>query len=139
MTVGSHIIADFYGVDSSILSTVDSMADIFEETVRYSGATKLASNYYQFEPFGASGVILLAESHMSFHTWPEHELVTLDIYTCGSPEMTEKAYEYLLNSLKPKKVDVHRLTRGLSVPEHVYSKPIIDSMEGSKIKGVLSL
>ena len=129
MTVGIHIIADFYGVNSDILARVEDMARIFEDTVKYAGVTKLAANYYQFEPFGCSGVVLLAESHMSFHTWPEYGLVTLDFYTCGPPEQAHKAYEYLENVLKPKRVEYHKLVRGRAIHEEVPPKPIVGPLE----------
>lgn len=132
MTVGIHIIADFYGIESGLISTAPVMAEIFENAVVYSGLTKLASKYYQFEPFGASGVILLAESHMSFHTWPEYNLVTLDFYTCGDPEGGEKALEYLTEVLKPKKTEIRRLKRGEMIEED--GKPKIISSEYKYVK-----
>ena len=85
MTVGIHIIADLYGVDEELISTSENVLLVIEESVRISGLTKISSDYYQFQPKGVSGIVLLAESHLSFHTWPEHNLVTLDIYTCGDP------------------------------------------------------
>ena len=68
---------------------------------------------------GASGVVLLAESHLSFHTWPEHGLVTLDIYTCGDPKAAEMAFDYIVDQLRPDTMDCKRLRRGTSVTEEV--------------------
>ena len=125
MTVGTHIIADFYGTDADLISTAPTMARIFEETVVHSGLTKLTSNYYQFDPYGASGVILLAESHMSFHTWPEYNLVTLDFYTCGRPEGAERALAYLKKVLNPERIDIKRFERGTYVGAQGSPKPVI--------------
>ncbi len=77
MVVGIHIILDFYGVDEEILNYVESMKPIFENTVKEAKLTKISSDYYQFRPKGCSGVILLAESHLSFHTWPEYKLIKI--------------------------------------------------------------
>ncbi len=119
MAVGFQILADLYGVDSDIISKADSVYPIVEEAVRAGNLTKISSDYYQFQPMGASGVVLLAESHLSFHTWPEHGLVTLDIYTCGDPKAAEMAFDYIVDQLRPDTMDCKRLRRGTSVTEEV--------------------
>ncbi len=119
MAVGFQILADLYGVDADIISKADSVYPIIEEAVRVGNLTKISSDYYQFQPMGASGVVLLAESHLSFHTWPEHGLVTLDIYTCGDPKAAEMAFDYIVDQLRPDTMDCKRLRRGTSVTEEV--------------------
>jgi len=113
MAVGIHIIADMYGVDPAVLARVERMKDIFEGAVKFAKLSKISSDYYQFRPEGASGIVLIAESHLSFHTWPEYGLVTLDIYTCGDPKQAELAYEYIKERLNPSRVDVVRMERGV--------------------------
>lgn len=117
MAVGIHIIADFYGVDKDKITYVEQIKPIFEETVRYAGLTKISSDYYQFKPKGCSGIVLIAESHLSFHTWPEHELITLDIYTCGDPKQAYLALEFLERALSPKKTSQMVIERGTEVQE----------------------
>jgi len=117
MAVGIHIIADFYGVDKDKITYVEQIKPIFEETVRYAGLTKISSDYYQFKPKGCSGIVLIAESHLSFHTWPEHELITLDIYTCGDPKQAYLALEFLERALSPKKTSQMIIERGTEVQE----------------------
>ena len=119
MAVGFQILADLYGVDPDIISKVDSLYSVIEDAVRAGSLTKISSDYYQFQPQGASGVVLLAESHLSFHTWPEHGLVTLDIYTCGDPTGAETAFDYIVDQLKPDTMDCKRLRRGVSVTEEL--------------------
>ncbi len=119
MAVGFQILADLYGIDSEIISRADSIYPVIEEAVKAGNLTKISSDYYQFQPKGASGVVLLAESHLSFHTWPEHGLVTLDIYTCGDPQGAETALDYILDNLKPDTIDCKRLRRGTSIAEEV--------------------
>ncbi|MCL6091188.1 MAG: adenosylmethionine decarboxylase [Candidatus Thermoplasmatota archaeon] len=119
VAVGFQILADLYGVDADIISKADSVYPIIEEAVRVGNLTKISSDYYQFQPMGASGVVLLAESHLSFHTWPEHGLVTLDIYTCGDPKAAEMAFDYIVDQLRPDTMDCKRLRRGTSVTEEV--------------------
>ncbi len=117
MAVGIHIIADMYGVDPEMLARVEKMKEIFEGVIKYAKLSKISSDYYQFRPTGASGVILIAESHLSFHTWPEYGLVTLDIYTCGDPEQAEKAYQYIKEKLNPERVDIVKMDRGVDIED----------------------
>ena len=113
MAVGIHIIADMYGVDPALLARVEKMKEIFEGAVKFAKLSKISSDYYQFRPEGASGIVLIAESHLSFHSWPEYGLVTLDIYTCGDPQQAELAYEYIKERLNPSRVDLVRIDRGV--------------------------
>ena len=117
MAVGIHIIADMYGVNPEVLARVEYMKEIFEGAVKFAKLSKISSDYYQFRPQGASGVILVAESHLSFHTWPEYGLATLDIYTCGDPEQAEKAYQYIRDRLRPERVDMMKIDRGVNVED----------------------
>ena len=119
MTVGIHIIADLYGVDDELISTTEKVSQIVEDAVRVGSLTKISSDYYQFEPKGVSGVVLLAESHLSFHTWPEYQLVTLDIYTCGEPQHADTAFNYIVKKLSPTSIDYKKLTRGTQIEEDV--------------------
>lgn len=119
MAVGVQIIADLYGVDSEIISDANNMYAIVENAVKVGKLTKISSDYYQFQPRGASGIVLLAESHLSFHTWPEYGLVTLDVYTCGDPTSADLAFEYIVGILKPESVDYKKLKRGVSIEEEV--------------------
>ncbi|MCL4314847.1 MAG: adenosylmethionine decarboxylase [Candidatus Thermoplasmatota archaeon] len=119
MTVGVQIIADLYGVDEELISESDKLYDIVETAVKIGRLTKISSDYYQFQPRGVSGVVLLAESHLSFHTWPEHGLVTLDIYTCGNPENADAAFNYLVSVLSPTSVEYKKLSRGNMITEEV--------------------
>ncbi len=119
MVVGVHIIADLYGVDAGLISSADSISPIMENAIKEGNLTKISSQYYQFRPMGASGIALLAESHLSFHTWPEYGLVTLDIYTCGDRSNADKAFNYLLNVLKPTSIEYKKLERGNKVDDNV--------------------
>lgn len=119
MTVGVQILADLYGVDSDRISKTEDVYEVIEEAVKVGMLTKISSDYYQFQPRGVSGIVLLAESHLAFHTWPEHGLVTLDIYTCGNPEHADTAFDYIVEAMKPSTVEYKKLKRGTMVEEDV--------------------
>ncbi len=100
--MGVHILAEFYGVDPSLLEKVAPVRDILESAVASSGLNRLDSRYHQFSPHGVTGFVLLAESHISLHTWPEKGHLALDIFTCGPPEKAEKAYRLLHEKFSPE-------------------------------------
>ena len=83
------------------------------------GAAKAAKNtplkvtLHKFNPQGITGVILLAESHISISTWPEINYVAIDIFTCGEKSMPYKALEYLKKEFQPKKVKIKEIKRGV--------------------------
>ena len=112
-TLGLHIIADLYGVDFEKIDHVEDVKVLLEEAVKYANLSKLSSHFHQFNPHGATGVILLEESHISIHTWPEHGYAAIDVYTCGGKEKTFKAMEYIIKTLKPKRVDEKIAERGI--------------------------
>lgn len=111
-TLGLHILADLYGIEFDKIDHVEDVKALLEGAVKYADLSKLSSHFHQFNPHGATGVILLEESHISIHTWPEHGYAAIDVYTCGGKEKTFKAMEYILKVLKPKRVDEKIAERG---------------------------
>lgn len=99
-----HIIAEFLGVEASRISQVEPLRAVLERVVSKSGLKPIHSAFHQFEPHGVTGFYLLRESHLSIHTWPEHEYAAIDIFCCGSEKMALKALDLLIKWLKPKKV-----------------------------------
>lgn len=112
-TLGLHILADLYGVNPDLIDKVEDIRHLLESAVKVAGLTKISSHYYQFQPHGATGVVLLAESHISIHTWPEHGLATVDVYTCGDPLKAYRSMEYIVSVLEPTRVDKQVFERGL--------------------------
>ncbi len=112
MIVGKHIIAELYGVSSELISREEKVRQIVEEVVDEAGLTKVGSVYKQFNPHGVTGIVLISESHVSVHTWPEYELVNLDIFTCGDTSKAEKAFKLFLEKFKPKSYRHYVLDRG---------------------------
>lgn len=119
MSIGVHLVADLRGVSASKISKLPLMKEIMESAVKSGGLTKIRSHYHQFSPTGVSGVILLAESHLSFHTWPEYGFVALDIFTCGPTENAEAAFEYIIEKLSPVSVEYKKIERGAEFPRGV--------------------
>jgi len=69
--------------------------------------------FHKFSPHGVTGVVVVKESHISIHTWPEYGYASIDIFTCGNNSNPWKAYQYIVETLKPKRVQVIELKRGI--------------------------
>jgi S-adenosylmethionine decarboxylase len=108
-----HIIADFFNCPIDLLNNGVDGEKVLARTVKESGLSCILIRYHQFEPAGYTAAALLAESHMTIHTWPEHNSAQIDIFTCGSHERAEKAYEVLKRILEPQKISQKILLRSL--------------------------
>ena len=82
-TLGRHVIAEFYGCDHSVIDDVSQIRTALVDATSAIGATVVAEAFHKFAPQGVSGTVVIAESHLSVHTWPEKGYVAIDIYTCG--------------------------------------------------------
>ncbi|MFH8092479.1 MAG: adenosylmethionine decarboxylase [Candidatus Aenigmatarchaeota archaeon] len=112
MIVGKHIIAELYGVDPGIISKEAQVRKIIEDVVNSAKLNKVGAIFKQFDKQGVTGIVLIAESHISIHTWPEYELVNVDIFTCGDEKKAERAFKLFLKKFKPKSYRHYILDRG---------------------------
>ena len=80
---GKHYLIDLRDCDPEIIKSVDPTREIVLRAAKECGATILDDYFHQFQPIGVSGVVLIAESHISIHTWPENGFAAADIFTCG--------------------------------------------------------
>lgn len=80
---GWHVLADLHGLDAGVLNSVSHLRSLLETGVARSGATLIKTLDFKFEPFGVTVLMLLAESHVSIHTYPEEKRAFFDAFTCG--------------------------------------------------------
>lgn len=117
ITLGHHWIVDLHGCPSELLDDHDQIRAWLKDTTERYGLTLLNLVSNRFEPQGVTAVGLLAESHMSIHTWPEHGYAAVDIFTCGSDKNLEAACEFIADALQAKESTVLRLRRGVLTGE----------------------
>jgi S-adenosylmethionine decarboxylase len=116
--LGKHLIVELYDCDRSLIDRVDQVEAILVEAVKISKATIIKPVFHQFNPHGVSGVVVIAESHFSIHTWPEYGYCALDIFTCGEQIDSDLALQFLKKAFRAKNMSVMELKRGtLDVPE----------------------
>jgi len=112
-TFGRHVAVDTWGVDFELLNSAEFLQAQMVEAAEACGATVLSVQSKQFEPQGATVLVLLSESHLSIHTYPERGFAAIDCYTCGETVDPQLAIDYLVSALKPEKCYAKKLVRGL--------------------------
>lgn len=108
--VGIHLIADFWYGET--IENPKELERILIEAVKKAKNTFLKVFIHKFSPQGITGVVLLAESHLTFHSWPEINYLAIDIFTCGEKALPQQALEYLKKVFKPKKIKIKEIKRG---------------------------
>lgn len=98
--LGRHVTVEYYDCDPAILAEKDLVEQAMLLAAEVSGATIVESRFHTFEPQGVSGVVIIAESHFTVHTWPEHDYAAVDLFTCdhnlnftAAIESIEKSYQ----------------------------------------------
>ena len=112
-TFGRHVTMDVWGIPFQKLNDCKLLEQYLVQSARKCGATVLASRIHQFEPQGATVFVLLSESHLSIHTYPEKGYAAIDCYTCGRTVDPTKAVQYLIEKLKPTRYSGKLLLRGM--------------------------
>jgi len=113
---GTHLLADFYGVEAAQLVSCEAIDALLRAGAAAAGARILHSHFHSFgDAMGVTGVVLLAESHISIHTWPEFGFAAADIFMCGQAQPT-LALEVIQNALGPASSIVQTIARGGAVP-----------------------
>jgi S-adenosylmethionine decarboxylase len=128
-SLGKHLIIELYHCDSTILNDLKILEHHFLAAVKLSGATIIQPFFHQFSPHGITGVVVVAESHFSIHTWPEYGYCALDIFTCGESVDGHETLDYLKENLKATDASVMEIKRGvLDLPEsQIKHKPDLDA------------
>jgi S-adenosylmethionine decarboxylase len=106
---GVHLIIDLHGAKG--LNDIDLIEDTLRRCVTAAGATLLHIHLHHFQPSGVSGVAVLAESHISIHTWPEAGYAALDVFMCGKAD-PDACVAVLREAFQAKRVDVEEILRG---------------------------
>jgi len=107
---GIHLIVDFW--NGKKIEDPKKIKKILFEAAKESNNTPLEITIHKFLPHGITGVILLAESHIAIHAWPELNYLAIDVFTCGEKTMPYLALKYLKKVFQPKRIDIKELKRG---------------------------
>ena len=119
--LGRQILVEFYGCNEEVLTNTRHIRETLLEGARRSGATIVSHDFHTFSPHGVSGAVVIAESHVTIHTWPEFGYAAIDIFTCGETIDPWAVMRYLEAEFGANSVSSMELKRGL-FPEKVAHK-----------------
>ena len=111
--LGRHILAEFFECDSNVLNNPKLVEEFMVGAALECGATIVQKCFHMFSPYGVSGVIIISESHLAIHTWPELGYAAVDLFTCGEKCDPKVAYEYLKKAFGAKDTSYSQLNRGI--------------------------
>ncbi len=111
--LGKQLLLELKGCDEGVLNDLDFLKGVLLKAANEAGATVLGESFHQFNPHGVSGVVIIAESHIFIHTWPEHGYAAIDIFTCGDSVRPERAAEVLISKLGAKSHSMMEIQRGI--------------------------
>jgi S-adenosylmethionine decarboxylase len=120
--LGRHVIIELWGC-GDVINDAELVQSAMRRAVDAANATLLNIFVHEFSPQGVTGVAVLAESHLSIHTWPEYGYVAADVFTCGSTTKPEAAAEVLRIAFEATSADVRELERGVMPPSVTSQRP----------------
>jgi S-adenosylmethionine decarboxylase len=123
--VGHHYVAEGSGCKPEIIGRVETVEQILVRAAEIAGVTVWSISFHRFSPNGVSGVVVISESHLSVHTWPEYGYVALDIFTCGNDAKPEAAVQYALKEFGAASMHITEITRGLEEGDRQFFHSIV--------------
>ncbi|MEO1404538.1 MAG: polyamine aminopropyltransferase [Cyanobacteria bacterium J06635_1] len=111
-SLGRHILVEFHGCSAEILNEVPLIESSMVEAAKESGATIISSVFHHFSPFGVSGVVVIQESHLAIHTWPEYRYAAVDLFTCGDSVNPWVSYKMLKRAFQAEHGSAVEIDRG---------------------------
>lgn len=117
--LGKHLLLELKDCNREVLDDLTFLEQVLVSAAEKAGATVLQKYFHQFAPQGVSGAVIIAESHLSLHTWPEHGYAAADIFTCGDTVKPEAAAQFLIEKLDSKDPAVMEIRRGVLVAQPV--------------------
>ncbi|WP_174615304.1 adenosylmethionine decarboxylase [Virgibacillus ihumii] len=111
--MGRQVIAELWDCNIDILNDISLLERIFVDAAIKAGATVRKALFHQFAPHGVSGVVIISESHLTIHSFPEHGYASIDVYTCGAKLDPTIAVEYIVYALESKSNEIKEIPRGM--------------------------
>ena len=114
--LGRHMLLELYECNSEVLNSLQAVKNALVEAAQRAQATIVDVVFHEFSPFGISGVVVIAESHLSVHTWPEHRYAAVDIFSCGDTLKPAEAAAFLVEQFSAERSSSVEIQRGLFLP-----------------------
>ena len=111
--LGRHLLLELFDCASDAINNLEAVKGALVEAAKRAHATIVDVVFHEFSPFGVSGVVVIAESHLSIHTWPEYRYAAVDIFSCGDILKPEVAASYLVEQFGAERTSVVEMQRGM--------------------------
>lgn len=111
--LGRHILCEAYGCDPEVLNDRKAVEQIMVDAALLTGAEVREVAFHKFSPQGVSGVVVISESHLAIHTWPELGYAAIDVFTCGATVDPWKACNYMTEKFGATAADTREVPRGI--------------------------
>jgi len=123
--LGRHLLLELFDCDAEAINSLETVKASMVEAAKRAQATIVDVVFHEFNPFGISGVVVIAESHLAIHTWPEYGYAAVDVFSCGDVLQPQVAADYLVEQLGAARASVVELQRGifLSARAPLHHKP----------------
>lgn len=113
--LGRHLLLELFDCDADAINSLETVKGALIEAAKRAQATIVDVVFHEFNPFGISGVVVIAESHLSIHTWPEYRYAAVDVFSCGDVLQPETAVTYLVEQFGAERASVVEMQRGVFV------------------------
>ena len=117
--LGTHLLVELRDCNPAILKSLEHVRDALVSAAKEAKATIIDISFHEFSPFGISGMVVIAESHLSIHTWPEYCYAAVDIFTCGDLIKPEVAAASIIERFESKSPSMVEMKRGILSHENV--------------------
>ncbi len=111
--LGRHILVEYYNCDKEVLKDHKKIEEYMKTAAIEAKATIVQSVFHLFNPWGVSGAVIISESHLTIHTWPEYGYAAVDLFTCGDSVNPWDAFDHLSEVLGAEKTETTEVPRGL--------------------------
>ena len=116
--LGRHILLELYDCPIHLLEQPPQSREFLLAAAEAMGATVVSDKFHAFSPYGVSGVVIIQESHLTIHTWPEYEYAAVDIFTCGDIDL-DAGVQYLVQAFQAANHQTQEIARGLNLLKSV--------------------
>lgn len=123
--LGTHLLLELKDCNSKTLGNLEFVQETLKNAALEAKATIVEVAFHEFSPFGISGMVVIAESHLAIHTWPEYGYAAVDVFTCGDLIDPRVAAKFLIDKFESKNPSIIEMKRGILGHEKLPHKPIV--------------
>ena len=124
--LGRHLLLELFDCDADAINNLNFVREVMVEAAKRAQATIVDVVIHAFNPYGISGAVIIAESHLAIHTWPEYAYAAVDVFSCGDVLQPKVAADYLVEQFGAARAPVIEFSRGVFLhhPGTLHHKPL---------------